>query len=97
MKGSYMRQLSIEVLPPVGLKWTVASRALRGSGGEVSASATLHQRTSLFATQRKCSSTLAWVALAGAGYVSSTWVQPARSVSFVLGNSVSAIAVAPRR
>src|SRR5262245_16898807 len=97
MKGSYMRQLSIEVLPPVGLKWTVARRALRGSGGAVSASETLHQRTSLFAAQRRCISTMAWVALAGAWYVSSTWVQPARLVSFVMGNSVSAIAVAPRR
>src|SRR5260370_31637178 len=97
MNGSYIRQLSIEVLPPVGLKWTVARRTLRGFGGTVSASVTLDQCTSLFAAQRRCSSTMAWVALVGAWYVSATWVQPARSVSFVMGKSVSAIAVAPRR
>ena len=33
MSGSYMRQLSAGVLPPLGLKWTVASRTVRGGGG----------------------------------------------------------------
>ena len=37
MSGSYIRRLSSGVLPPDGLKWTVASRTVRGEGAVVSA------------------------------------------------------------
>ena len=66
ISGSYIRQLSAGVLPPLGLKWTVASRTVRGGGGLVSVIDTPLQRTVLSGAQRRCSSTIARDARAGA-------------------------------